>query len=151
MAVASIGSLIDVAEVFDFAKLLTGLALNAVQCILIPANRKFSTQVVEHIRDWLVRYPEMCPILVSIWVFGWAFGLGARTVKPVAKWRDRTCKIAGAHAAAGAAADLYRVVSSSALAYSGQVLPPPSSLLSQERKLLHSLFKLPLFFCLYSF
>ena len=68
--------------------------------------------------------------------------------KQRAKWRERIYKIAGAHVAASAATDLYRIYSASVLGYLGQILSPPDDLFSEERKLIHSIFKLPLIFLL---
>ena len=45
--------------------------------------------------------------------------------------------------AAGAACDLYRIFSASVLGYLGQILAPPDDPFSEERKLIHYIFKLP--------
>ena len=125
MALGSIWTLIEVSRIFDMCEALTGLSLNVVKCVLIPTSRKFTCQLVEIIRDWLRRHvPRWASFSVSdsgeylgVWV-----GPGSSRLnwaKQRAQWRETVCKIAGAHVAAGAATDLYRIYSAYVLGYLG--------------------------------
>ena len=137
-----------ISPVFGKAAQLAGLNLKAAKCVLVPLCQ-FSDKVAQDIRKWLRRnIPNWANFSIACCtnLLGLYLGPGAGALnwsKQIVKIRDRVKSIQ--HSAAPIQMNVHtfnsRVVP--VPSYVAQLLPCPSSLMTLERAVMHTILRLP--------
>ena len=120
-ALLSLTGLKYLAPIFDLAELLAGLILKPVKCVIVPTSCRFSQDVVDKIRTWLMRtIPKWKDfnILPHSKYLGIVMGPEAKDAqwkKPINEFVNRAQAIGSVHAPISISTYLYNISSVSVL------------------------------------
>ena len=144
----SIEALKPISSLFKLLQAVSGMALKAKKCVIVPLGCSLSQELIDHIREWLKkRIPSWSSFSIAEEAKYLGFNLGPGVeddggvwVGPCAKWESRAGVLAKAKLAPAIGISEYNSRAVSTLSYVGQLFPFPESQLQKEKSLVQRIF-----------